>query len=319
MGSVQPQATGNYYQQQQQQQQQQPQPLQQQQQQQQPANAMLNPNQPQGFNTMNNLSTPALASNATQAIQPQGTGSFYGNMNIAMSMPNIMQPQVQQPQATGMYAPTTSFQQPQPQQTQFQAPAVQQVQAPPVQQIQPQNTMQPLLPQQTGFYVQQSQVPLEPLKPTATGFINSFANNGVNKEIKIPTMRLSFITAQDQAKFETLFRAVVKNSSNTISGADCRSILMKSGLQPTQLAKIWNLCDTSKSGELLFPEFALAMHLINDVLLGDSIPYELDSKTKNEIASFINAINVGIATEQNKTPFDDLMNQGCLLYTSRCV
>ena len=177
--------------------------------------------------------------------------------------------------------------------------------------------LQPLKPQQTGFYVQpQNQPPLEPLKPTATGFVNSFANNGLNNDIKIPAMRLSFITAQDQAKFETLFRSVVTNGSNTVSGANCRKILMRSGLPPSQLAKIWTLCDTSKAGELLFPEFALAMHLINDVLQGDSVPYELDSKTKNEVSSFIDAINLSIANQDSsandapKTPFDEFITAG---------
>lgn len=159
-------------------------------------------------------------------------------------------------------------------------------------------------------------MPLEPLKPNATGFINSFANNGINNDVKIPARRLSFITASDQAKFERLFRSRVPKGSNTISGNDCRAILMKSGLQPSQLARIWTLCDTSKAGELLYPEFALAMHLVNDVLQGDSIPYELDSKTKNEVSSFIDAINLSIASQsytdlsQSRTPFDQFMAPG---------
>lgn len=167
----------------------------------------------------------------------------------------------------------------------------------------------PLQPQQTGYYSQQQ--PIEPLKPTATGFINSFANNGVNTSIKIPSIRLSFITTQDQAKFEKLFRSVVNPGSNTITGQQCRNILMKSGLQPSQLAKIWTLSDTSKAGELLFPEFALAMHLVNSVLQGDSIPYDLDTKTRNEVSSFVDAINFSISNDleveqKPKTPFDDL-------------
>lgn len=91
---------------------------------------------------------------------------------------------------------------------------------------------------------------------------------------------------------------------------------MKSGLQPSQLARIWALCDTSKAGELLFPEFALAMHLVNAVLQGDSIPFELQSKTKNEVSSFIDAINLSIASEsqtdltQPRTPFDQYISPG---------
>lgn len=142
--------------------------------------------------------------------------------------------------------------------------------------------------------------------------MNSFASGGINNDIKIPNMRLSFITANDQAKFETLFRSTVPRGSNTISGKECRAILMRSGVAPSHLARIWTLCDTSKAGELLFPEFALAMHLVNAVMQGDSVPFELDTKTKNEVSSFVDAINSCIANgdlsgpSQPKTPFDDL-------------
>ena len=249
-----------------------------------------------------------------QSIQPQGTG-YYQAANTA----NVHSVQPLQSQGTGYYVSTPNLissnqtQQPlQAQGTGYYQSQPQQV--PPPQQAQ---SLQPLKPQQTGFYLQpQNQAPLEPLKPTATGFVNSFANNGLNNDIKIPAIRLSFITAQDQAKFETLFRSIVTNGSNTVSGANCRKILMRSGLPPSQLARIWTLCDTSKAGELLFPEFALAMHLINDVLQGDTIPYELDSKTKNEVSSFIDAINLSIANQDSsandapKTPFDEFITAG---------
>ncbi|SMN20009.1 similar to Saccharomyces cerevisiae YIR006C PAN1 Part of actin cytoskeleton-regulatory complex Pan1p-Sla1p-End3p, associates with actin patches on the cell cortex [Maudiozyma saulgeensis] len=253
---------------------------------------------------------------AMQPIQQQGTG-YYNNSTSAVATPGINQQtgmQSLQSQGTGYF----------PNPAQGVTPTIpSQVQ--PMQPLQNQNSaqLQPLQPQQTGFYAQQYQMPLEPLKPTATGFVNSFANNGLNNDIKIPAIRLSFITAKDQAKFETLFRASVQPGSNTITGKGCRSILMKSGLAPSQLAKIWTLCDTSKAGELLFPEFALAMHLVNDVLQGDQIPYELDSKTKNEVNSFIDAINLSIAsnttTSTSKTPFDELMSGAIPMQTTGMI
>lgn len=266
-----------------------------------------------------------------QSVQTQGTG-FY---NVPFQQPQIQQPQSQQqpqqqsqqqPQQTDMQSQLLAQQRTGPQLLAQQPTGPQllsqQRTGPQPQLLQQQQTgfgqPQQLLPQQTGFYVQssQQQVPLEPLKPTATGFVNSFANNGINNDVKIPARRLSFITANDQAKFERLFRSRVPKGSNTISGNDCRAIFMKSGLQPSKLAKIWALCDTSKAGELLFPEFALAMHLVNDVLQGDSIPFELDTKTKNEVSSFIDAINLSIASDsytdlsQSRTPFDQLINSG---------
>ncbi|QLQ81623.1 hypothetical protein HG537_0F03840 [Torulaspora globosa] len=306
-------------------------------------NSKTNPISSQtGFASSNNFQAQS------QPLQAQGTG-FY---NIPFQQPQVqlggqpqqqqqqqqqqqygqagMQPQIQQQyQQTGMQAqpltqqrtgPLSHPQQLQHQMTGSQIPQLQQQRTGPQSQfLQPQSTgyrqMQALLPQQTGFYVQsQQQTPLEPLRPNATGFVNSFANNGINNEVKIPARRLSFITANDQAKFERLFRSRVPKGSNTISGNDCKAILMKSGLQPSQLARIWALCDTSKAGELLFPEFALAMHLVNNVLQGDSIPFELQTKIKNEVAGFIDAINLSIASgsqtdlAQTRTPFDQYLS-----------
>lgn len=308
----------------------------------------INPTSTAGSNHMPFASSANPQQPQLQGMQPQGTG-FY---NVPFQQPQIQdnqqtgnQPQQQQlglqsqllqqqhpqqPQQTGMQSQLLQQQQPQhtgmqsqvlqqqqPQQTSIQSQLLQPQQA---QQygMQSQPFQQPLLPQQTGFYMQtsQHQTPLEPLKPNATGFVNSFANNGINNDIKIPVRRLPFITSNDQAKFEKLFRSVVPKGSNTISGDNCRAILVKSGLQPSQLARIWSLCDTSKAGELLFPEFALAMYLVNNVLQGDSIPYDLDTKTRNEVSSFVDAINLSIATESStdlskpRTPFDQLIGSG---------
>ncbi|CAR29239.1 ZYRO0G03982p [Zygosaccharomyces rouxii] len=277
--------------------------------------------QPSRFGGANTAVNPTGMSN----LMPQSQSSFGSQQNTGMmGMPGpsntasatsnqgnfVNQPQQQHPQSTGYFQSNAlPLQQPQlqSQPTGFQNPLL----------SNPTGGMQPLLPQSTGFYHPTGgmpQAPLEPLKPTATGLVNSFANGGLNHDIKIPARRLSFITSNDQAKFETLFRSIVPKGSNTISGEDCKKIFLKSGLQASELAKIWKLSDTTRAGELLFPEFALAMHLVNDVLQGDSIPYELDTKTKNEVGSFVDAINLSIARGDGdpgpKTPFDDLMMGG---------
>ncbi|GAV55529.1 hypothetical protein ZYGR_0AV01610 [Zygosaccharomyces rouxii] len=277
--------------------------------------------QPPRFGGPNTAVNPTGMSN----LMPQPQNHFGSQQNTGiMGMPGLSnatsassnqggfpnQPQQQLPQSTGYFQSNAlPLQQPQIQNqpTGFQNPPL----------SNPTGGMQPLLPQSTGFYHATGgmpQGPIEPLKPTATGLVNSFANGGLNHDIKIPARRLSFITSADQAKFETLFRSIVPKGSNTISGEDCKKVFMKSGLQASELAKIWKLCDTSRAGQLLFPEFALAMHLVNDVLQGDSIPYELDTKTKNEVGSFVDAINLSIASGDGdpgpKTPFDDLMMGG---------
>ena len=55
---------------------------------------------------------------------------------------------------------------------------------------------------------------------------------------KIPNIRLSFITAKDQAQFETLFKSAVGNEQ-TLSGDKSRDILLRSGLDGDTLSQIW--------------------------------------------------------------------------------
>ncbi|SSD59433.1 uncharacterized protein SCODWIG_01194 [Saccharomycodes ludwigii] len=353
-GNLQQQPTGfinnaNSYYNQQQPQQQQPQQQQPQQQppQQQPFNGNVYGQQPPSQPLNQLINPPTTDFGNFQANLPNNTNSSPANYSALQQQPqtgfnyqptgfNVQQPTGLNQQQTGITQQQTGFN---PQQTGFPSTSFNtgtpQLQPPSTSfnsgfDLKPQTTgfysqvnTGPLKPQQTGFYTQpvgqQQQTPLMPLKPTATGFVNSFANNGLNTELKIPNRRLSFITMEDQAKFETLFRSKVPIGSNTISGDECRDILMKSGLQPQQLARIWALSDTDKAGELLFPQFALAMYLVNSALQGEPLPFDLDSKTKNEVSSFIDAINLSITSGNNdasnlpKTPFDALLGNNIVL------
>ncbi|KAL6936539.1 uncharacterized protein HGUI_00568 [Hanseniaspora guilliermondii] len=226
-----------------------------------------------------------------QTLHPQGTG--YSQQPTTSF--NTFQQSFNQglnPQATGSFnMPQTTFSNNQP---------------------------QPLLPQQTGFYSNgNNQLQQGFLKPNATGFVNAMSQTpNYNNQLVLPNMRLSFVTAEDQKKFEKLFRSKVPANSNTISGANCREILMKSGLPPKQLAQIWNLADTLKAGELMFPEFVLAMYLINSVLQGENLPFALEKRIRDEVTKFVDAINFQVGeqsensfqaqTSSNPTPFDNL-------------
>lgn len=103
---------------------------------------------------------------------------------------------------------------------------------------------------------QQASGPSNPpasLKPQATGFTEmaaSFHTGGTTKPRgrraekapapnKVPNIRLSFITAQDQAKFETLFKSAVGEGSMTMSGEKARDLLMRSRLDGDSLSHIW--------------------------------------------------------------------------------
>jgi hypothetical protein len=195
-----------------------------------------------------------------------------------------------QPQFTGFPGQPQGFgQPPQPQQPQYTGFPGQQNQ-----QFQQQQAPQQM-PFQTGAPPpqQQQQPPAQPQRPQPTGMTSaqmadSFRGSSASsvpppvpaKTTKIPNIRLSFITAQDQAKFEQLFKSAV-GDAQALSGDQARDLLMRSKLSGDALSHIWTLSDTTKSGQLLFPEFALAMYLCNLKLTGKDLPNSLPERVKN--------------------------------------
>ncbi|GME75504.1 unnamed protein product [[Candida] boidinii] len=166
---------------------------------------------------------------------------------------------------------------------------------------------QPLVPQTTSF---------QPLTAQPTGFtsaLNRMQSSATaapveNQELHIPPIRLSFITAKDQDRFEHIFRAYVPVGETAIEGSAARDILMKSHLTASKLADIWSLADTTKSGKLLFPEFCVALHLCNLAIKGENVPYELPLKMQNEVTSFVDAISFSAKnnhTIPDSTPFSE--------------
>lgn len=93
--------------------------------------------------------------------------------------------------------------------------------------------------------------PPPPVKPQATGFSEMAAsfhtaggakpkpNAPPRQANKVPNIRLSFITAQDQAKFETLFKSAVGDGQTTMSGEKARDLLLRSRLDGDSLSHIW--------------------------------------------------------------------------------
>ncbi|KAI1867003.1 hypothetical protein JX265_007579 [Neoarthrinium moseri] len=246
-------------------------------------------------------------------MQPQATG-MPQQQGMMQSQPTGM-PQ-QQPGQQGLQPQYTGFPgQPQHQQS-FQTGA------PPMPQI-PQQYQQQFNQQQQQQQPQNSfspggqappTIPPPPAKPMAaqpTGFsamAASFKTGGAQAQPtgrraekkpanKIPNIRLSFITAQDQSKFETLFKSAVGDGQTTMSGEKARDLLMRSRLDGDALSHIWTLADTTRSGELHFPEFALAMYLCNLKLVGKTLPPNLPDNIKNEVSSMVDIINFSIADD----------------------
>lgn len=241
-----------------------------------------------------------------QPLGAQTTGFYAQNQPQSAPQGPPQQPGLFQGQQTGYQSQYGGQQFQAPGQVPFQAQATgfgaQTYQQAP-QNVPPTNFGMPA--QQTGF--QQQQTPYAPLQQQKTGFLSALASVSQNTELKIPSIRLLFITASDQTKFEHLFRTAVPAGENSLSGDAARDILLRLGLAPVTLAEIWALADTNKLGSLLFPEFALALHLCNALLRGDPLPGVLPAKWQNEVQSFVDAISFAVPEDPSKilanTPF----------------
>ncbi|KAK9760476.1 actin organization and endocytosis protein, partial [Basidiobolus ranarum] len=96
--------------------------------------------------------------------------------------------------------------------------------------------------------------------------------------------KLSFLNSAEQTKFEQLFSQHA-SSNQQLTGEAARDIFLRSKLDSEVLAQIWSMSDINASGSLSFPEFALAMYLINMKLTGQNVPSQLPNNLRQEITS----------------------------------
>ncbi|KAI2732905.1 hypothetical protein DTO012A8_10127 [Penicillium roqueforti] len=83
-----------------------------------------------------------------------------------------------------------------------------------------------------------------------------------------------------------------------MDGDKARDLLLRSKLTGGDLSKIWVLSDTTKSGQLFFPEFALAMYLCNIRITGRELPSSLPETVKNEVSSMVDIISFDVPDTQ---------------------
>ncbi|KAL9603351.1 MAG: hypothetical protein Q9219_001213 [cf. Caloplaca sp. 3 TL-2023] len=159
---------------------------------------------------------------------------------------------------------------------------------------------QPQIPQKTGHTSAQMAASFQPAPPAQPH--QSGANQATNST-KIPRIRLSFLSVDAQAQYEQLFKSAVGNGQ-ALDGEKAKDILLRSGLPGAELSQIWVLSDTTKSGQLLFPEFALAMSLCNQRLTKKDIPLpqKLPETTLNEVSSMVDIISFGVPDDHPQPP-----------------
>lgn len=187
-------------------------------------------------------------------FSPPATG-FAGGMQPQLTgypgFQQQQQPQPVQPQYTGYPVQNGQHYQPPLQHQQFNAS-----QQPQPQQQSYQTGLQPFPPaqqQQQQFQsAPQGSPPAPRQQPQPTGLTSSQMADSFRSSpaqttqpsapppssSKIPNMRLSFITAEDQAKFEQLFKSAI-GSEQAISGDKARDLLLRSKLPGDVLSEIW--------------------------------------------------------------------------------
>eukprot|EP01125_Pyxidicula_operculata_P002001 TRINITY_DN1197_c0_g1_i4.p1 TRINITY_DN1197_c0_g1~~TRINITY_DN1197_c0_g1_i4.p1 ORF type:complete len:770 (+),score=158.69 TRINITY_DN1197_c0_g1_i4:4-2313(+) len=90
--------------------------------------------------------------------------------------------------------------------------------------------------------------------------------NGVPLPSPAPAPKENTMTAlslSSQEEYSKLFKNLDPEGSGKINALISRELFMKSGLNNSDLAKIWTLSDMNKDGSLSRVEFITAMHLIN--------------------------------------------------------
>jgi Ca2+-binding EF-hand superfamily protein len=83
------------------------------------------------------------------------------------------------------------------------------------------------------------------------------------------------VPASSKKKYNQLFNAHDRLRSGYLTGAQVRTILLQSNLSQQQLAQIWSLSDIDNDGRLSNEEFAVAMHLVDEVHAGNQLPTSL--------------------------------------------
>ena len=99
----------------------------------------------------------------------------------------------------------------------------------------------------------------------------TFTTTGLRGNAAVPWA----VTKDEKRIYDDLFKAWDGFGKGYITGNQCIEIFGQSGLEKTELERIWTLADPSNRGRLDLDEFAVAMHLIYRKLNGYPVPARL--------------------------------------------
>ncbi|KAJ3163720.1 hypothetical protein HDU86_000314 [Geranomyces michiganensis] len=83
------------------------------------------------------------------------------------------------------------------------------------------------------------------------------------------------VTAEEKTQFDQYFDSIDTSNKSFVTGQESYDLFLKAKLPQSELAKIWDLADIEKRGNLRREEFAVAMHLIRLRMAGGTLPHTL--------------------------------------------
>lgn len=98
------------------------------------------------------------------------------------------------------------------------------------------------------------------------------------------------IDAAEQTKYEAIFYNLNPTPDGKLSGEQCRPVLLNSQLSQQNLAKIWELADYDKDGQMDKWEMCVALHLVYKCLQGGE-HFQLPDRLPPSLTHFIKRVS----------------------------
>lgn len=114
-----------------------------------------------------------------------------------------------------------------------------------------------------------------PSSPSPKGLTPPSVSSSVLSTVTTTQESPWVVTSADKLRYDAMFKQADKDADGLVSGEEVKSIFMASGLPQQVLAHIWGLCDTTGQGRLNSEQFALAMYLIHQKVMGVDPPQAL--------------------------------------------